>query len=75
MWRLQSKLKLPIRSLFQWSREDISDIHEQTLKWEEKIQSLEELEITNNTEAAREETNKAHTEYIRWLNMQDFLLI
>ncbi|XP_019244355.1 PREDICTED: uncharacterized protein LOC109224223 [Nicotiana attenuata] len=75
MWRLRSKLKLLSRRLSQWSREDIGDIHEQVLKCEQKIQSLEEHEIISNTEAAREETNKAHAEYIRWLNMQDSLLI
>lgn len=53
MWRLEYKLKLFSRRLSQWSREEIGDIHEQVLKWEKKIQSLEELEIINNIEAAR----------------------
>nr|XP_016459576.1 PREDICTED: uncharacterized protein LOC107783119 [Nicotiana tabacum] len=31
------------------------------------------MDIINNTEADRSETNKAHAEYIRWLDMQESL--
>ncbi|XP_070034183.1 uncharacterized protein [Nicotiana tomentosiformis] len=39
-----------------------------------KVERLEELEISHNTEAERAETNKAHAEYIKWLSMQDSLI-
>lgn len=71
IWRLQSKLKLLSRRLSQWSRQEVGDIHKQVLKWEEKVQCLKEIELTNNSEYDREETNKAHAEYMRWLHMQD----
>ncbi|XP_070046537.1 uncharacterized protein [Nicotiana tomentosiformis] len=74
IWRLQSKLKLLSKRLSQWSREEIGNIHAHVLEWEDKIQNIEEIEITNNTEEDREETNKAHAEYTRWLNTQDSLL-
>ncbi|XP_070054624.1 uncharacterized protein [Nicotiana tomentosiformis] len=64
MWKLHTKLKLLTKRLSQWSRETIRNIHEQVINWEEKVQRLEELEIANNTEAERTETNKAHAEYI-----------
>ncbi|XP_075106825.1 uncharacterized protein LOC142179839 [Nicotiana tabacum] len=73
IWRLQAKLKLLSRKLSQWSRESIGDIQSNIIKWEEKIQSLEEMGIINNTEADKSKTNKAHAEYIRWIDMQEFL--
>nr|XP_016484168.1 PREDICTED: uncharacterized protein LOC107804753 [Nicotiana tabacum] len=45
-----------------------------SLNGKKKIQNLEEIDITNNTEDGREETNKAHAEYIIWLNTQDSFL-
>ncbi|KAK6796465.1 hypothetical protein RDI58_004166 [Solanum bulbocastanum] len=45
MWVLQSKLKLLSRRLSLWSRERIGDVHENASKWENKLQTLEELDI------------------------------
>lgn len=47
IWTLQSKLMLLSRRLSQWSREEVGSTHAHVLKWEEKIQTLEELEIAN----------------------------
>ncbi|XP_070031844.1 uncharacterized protein [Nicotiana tomentosiformis] len=74
MWRLQSKQKLFSKRLSQWSKEEIGNIHAHVLEWEEKIYNLEEIDITNNNEDDMEATNKAHIEYIIWLNTQDSLL-
>ncbi|XP_075088349.1 uncharacterized protein LOC142170355 [Nicotiana tabacum] len=74
MWILQSKLKALSRKLTQWSKEDIGDINEAVNNWEVKLQYLEDKDIENNIEESREEMNRAHVEYIRWLNVQDSLL-
>lgn len=42
--------------------------------WEAKMQILEELDITHNTEQGREELNRAHSEYTRWLGSQEVSL-
>lgn len=42
--------------------------------WEAKMQILEELDITHNTEQGREELNRAQSEYARWLASQEVLL-
>ncbi|XP_075080571.1 uncharacterized protein LOC142166058 [Nicotiana tabacum] len=56
------------------SREKIGDIYEQFNNWEAKVQQLEELDLYQNTEDSREELNKAHVEYIKWLYVQENLL-
>lgn len=71
MWKLQCKLKTLSKKLSQWSRESIGDVHDQIRIWEGKIQELEELDLLHNTGRSREDLNKGHAEYIRWLNMQD----
>ncbi|XP_019234703.1 PREDICTED: uncharacterized protein PFL1235c-like [Nicotiana attenuata] len=67
MWRLKTKLQTLARSLSQWSRENIGDIYEQFNNWEVKVQQLEELDLQHNSENCREELNKAHVEYVKWL--------
>lgn len=69
MWILQSKLKALSRKLTKWSREDICDINEAVNNWEAKLQYLENRDIEDNTEESREEINRAHAEYIRWLKI------
>lgn len=75
MWILQSKLKLLSRRLSQWSMNNIGDIHEKVNSWEVKMLILEDIDLHRNTEHDREELNKGHAEYIRWLGLQDNLLI
>lgn len=74
MWRLQSKLKALSKRLSKWSRDIIGDVNEQVLIWEAKMQLLEDIDQDNNTEQGREELNKGHAEYIKWLGMQESLL-
>lgn len=74
MWRLQCKLMALNKKPSHWCRKIVGDVNEQVNIWEAKIQTLEELEILNNTEHNREELNKGHTEYVRWLGMQDPLM-
>ncbi|XP_016513333.1 uncharacterized protein LOC107830320 [Nicotiana tabacum] len=74
MWRLKSKLQTLSRKLGQWSRESIGDIYEQLNSWESKVQQLEELDLQQNTEDSREELNKAHAEYVKWMGLQKTLL-
>ncbi|XP_070027770.1 uncharacterized protein [Nicotiana sylvestris] len=74
VWILQSKLKALSRKLTKWSREDIGDINEAVNNWKAKLQYLEDRDIEDNTEESREEINRAHAEYIRWLSIQDSLL-
>lgn len=62
------------RYLSKGSREKIGDIYEQFNNWEAKVQQLEELDLYQNTEDSREELNKAHVEYIKWLYVQENLL-
>lgn len=74
MWILQSKLKALSKRLSQWSRNDVWDIIEALISWEERLQDLEDIDIENNSEKSREDVNKAHAQYIRWLSFQDYLL-
>lgn len=74
MWRLKSKLQTLSRKLGQWSRKSIGDIYEQFNSWESKVQQLEELDLQQNTEDSREELNKAHAEYVKWMGLQKTLL-
>ncbi|XP_075085213.1 uncharacterized protein LOC142168437 [Nicotiana tabacum] len=74
MWRLQAKLKLLSRRLSQWSKEVVGSINDQVNCWEAKMQALEELGIIHNTEQGREELNRAHSEYTRWLGSQEVSL-
>nr|XP_016504508.1 PREDICTED: uncharacterized protein LOC107822473 [Nicotiana tabacum] len=74
MWRLQCKLKTLSKNISQLSRNIIGNVKEQVSIWEAKVQALEELDILNNTEHDREELNKGHAEYVRWMGMQDSLL-
>ncbi|XP_059281116.1 uncharacterized protein LOC132034772 [Lycium ferocissimum] len=74
IWILQSKFKMLGRRLSLWSREQIGDIHENTVKWETKLQSLEELDIQINTEQSIMEVNEAHAEYLHWMKLQDTIL-
>ncbi|XP_075103911.1 uncharacterized protein LOC142178420 [Nicotiana tabacum] len=74
MWKLQCKLKALSKKLSNWSRNIIGDVNEKVSSWEAKVHILEELDIINNNEQGREELNKVHVEYIRWLIMQESLL-
>lgn len=74
MWRLQCKLKALSKRLSQWSRNIIGDINEHVSSWEAKVHILEELDILHNSEHDRTKLNKGHTEYIKWLGMQESLL-
>nr|XP_009802923.1 PREDICTED: uncharacterized protein LOC104248369 [Nicotiana sylvestris]XP_016436485.1 PREDICTED: uncharacterized protein LOC107762629 [Nicotiana tabacum] len=74
MWKLQQKLKLLSRKLTYWSKEVIGNIFDQVNIWEVNMQELDELDLLNNNTQSREELNKGHAEYIRWLGMQDTLL-
>ncbi|XP_019252901.1 PREDICTED: uncharacterized protein LOC109231716 [Nicotiana attenuata] len=74
MWKLQQKLKLLSRKLTHWSKEVIGNVFDQVNIWEAKMQELEELDLLNNNAPSREELNKGHVEYIRWMGMQDTLL-
>lgn len=73
MWRLKSKLQTLSRKLGQWSRKSIGDIYEQFNSWESKVQQLEELGLQQNIENSREELNKAHAEYVKWMGLQETL--
>lgn len=53
MWRLQSKLKILSKHLSQWSRTNIGDVNENTIKWENELQNLEEIDIQENTDQSR----------------------
>ncbi|XP_019257756.1 PREDICTED: uncharacterized protein LOC109235970 [Nicotiana attenuata] len=43
-------------------------------EWKEAVQSLEDLDLTVNTEQSREDLNKAQVEYVRWMAIQESLL-
>lgn len=53
MWILQSKLKMLSKTHSLWSREQIGDINENTIKWEAKLQNLEEIDIQIRTKQSR----------------------
>ncbi|XP_016491548.1 uncharacterized protein LOC107811177 [Nicotiana tabacum] len=74
MWRLKCKLQVLSKRLGQWSSERLGDIYDQFNNWEAKVQQLEELDLHMNTEDNREELNKAHTEYVKWLGVQESIL-
>lgn len=75
MCRLQSKLKLLSKRLSMWSRETMGDINEQVNLWEAKILIMEDMDLNSNTKHDRAKLNKGYAEYIRWLGLQDSLLI
>ncbi|XP_059277778.1 uncharacterized protein LOC132031942 [Lycium ferocissimum] len=74
MWILLQKLKILSKKLSQWSREVIGNVYDKVNVWEAKMQDLENMDSSLNTEKTREELNKGNAEYIRWLDMQDKLL-
>lgn len=74
MWRLQQKLKSLSRKLTIWSREDIGNVYDKVAKWKLEAQIVEEVDIMQNTDQSREDNNKCHVEYVRWLSMQESLL-
>jgi len=65
MWILQSKMKPFSRRLSQWSREEIGDINDLIIKWEEKVQIFEDMDAATISYNSMEESNKAHVEYIK----------
>nr|XP_009780673.1 PREDICTED: uncharacterized protein LOC104229689 [Nicotiana sylvestris] len=71
---LMKNLNVNLRKLTKWSREVISDINEAVNNWEVKLQYFDDSDIEDNTKKSREEINRAHAEYIRWLSIQDSLL-
>jgi len=54
-----------------WSRKQIGDVHQNTVDWKIKLQSLEEIDIQVNTKQRRQDVNKAHVEYIHWMKLQE----
>lgn len=74
MWILQRELKILGRRLSYWSKNMIGNVYQKVEEWEEAVQMLEDLDITVNTEQSRENLNKAQTEYVRWMAMQESLL-
>lgn len=74
MWRLQQKLKKLGKSLSQWSRERVGDVHQHVEAQEAHVQTVEELELIDNSEQVRTDLNKAHAKYVRWLAQQESLL-
>ncbi|XP_070032897.1 uncharacterized protein [Nicotiana tomentosiformis] len=53
---------------------EIGDINEVVISWEEKLQELEDIDIENISEKSREDVNKAHAQYIRWFSLQESLI-
>ncbi|XP_075096521.1 uncharacterized protein LOC142174596 [Nicotiana tabacum] len=68
-------MKLLSKSLTRWSKEKIGNIFEQVNIWEAKMVNLEEIDTLNNTDQSREELNKGQAKCIKWLGMQDAILI
>lgn len=48
--------------------------HEVVINWEDNLQYLEEIDIETNSEQSREDVNRAHAEYTRWMSLQESLL-
>ncbi|XP_060179505.1 uncharacterized protein LOC132609505 [Lycium barbarum] len=71
MWKLQTKLKRLSYTLSAWSRHDLGDINDAVKDWEAKVELLEELDIMNNIDQGRQDLNKGHAEYVKWLNFHD----
>ncbi|WMV10203.1 hypothetical protein MTR67_003588 [Solanum verrucosum] len=59
------------RKLSLWSRKKIGDVHQNTIEWIIKLQSLEEIDMEVNTKQSRQDVNKAHVEYIHWMKLQE----
>ncbi|XP_070014522.1 uncharacterized protein [Nicotiana sylvestris] len=74
MWILQSKLKTLSKRLSQWSRKEIGDINDAVINWEDKLQELVDVDIEENSKKSREEVNRAHAQYIKWLNLQESMI-
>ncbi|PHT90463.1 Ethylene-responsive transcription factor [Capsicum annuum] len=49
-----------------WIETNIGDVNENTIKWENELQNLEEIDIQENTDHSRQNVNKAHAEYIQY---------
>lgn len=74
MWILQQKIKILSRKLTQWSREVVGNVFEQVNHWEDRMKTLEGLDLARNDELSWEELNRGQAEYIKWIGMQETLL-
>ncbi|XP_070003283.1 uncharacterized protein [Nicotiana sylvestris] len=53
MWILQNKLKALSKRLSQWFRNEVGDINEAVVNWEDKLQELEDIDIEDNSKKWR----------------------
>ncbi|KAH0653012.1 hypothetical protein KY289_030690 [Solanum tuberosum] len=74
MWRLQNKLKNLSKALSKWSKECIGDVYDIVKQKEEHNKLMEKQYEMNNPDHNRILFHKYHTDYIKWLKLQDSIL-
>ncbi|XP_070045223.1 uncharacterized protein [Nicotiana tomentosiformis] len=75
LWTLHQKLKRVSRRLTVWSRQAFGDIYEEPKMLEKQINDLETMHIFDTTPAHRAELNEAKAKYVRFLKIQEEVLV